>query len=245
MKLKIENLTKCYGGKVILDNINFEADSLKSLAIIGPSGGGKSTLLRIIAGLERPNTGSIWINGTKLEYKERVIREYRKSIGMVFQSYNLFPHLTAIENITLPMKVVHNKNQDIAENDAIGLLKKFQLFEHKDKKPHQLSGGQKQRIALARALALNSQFLLLDEPTSALDPELTNEVLDMMKELKSEEKQDLILVTHEMGFAKRACDETLFIVDGKIAEYGKSEDLFKRPKSDSLKRFLEKTFEWQ
>lgn len=245
MNLKIENLTKSYQGKVILDNINFEMDSLSSLAIIGPSGGGKSTLLRIIAGLEKPSSGSIWINGSKLEYKEKLIREYRKSIGMVFQSYNLFPHLTAIENITLPMKVVHNKKADMAENEALDLLQRFQLSEHKDKKTHQLSGGQKQRIALARALALDSDFLLLDEPTSALDPELTNEVLDMMRDLKNSEKQDLILVTHEMGFAQRACDETMFIVDGKIAEYGKSKDIFSKPKSNTLKKFLEKTFEWQ
>lgn len=244
MKLKIENLTKSYDEKIILNNIDIELNNLKSLAIIGPSGGGKSTLLRLLAGLEKPNSGKISIDDSHISFEENKLREYRKSIGMVFQSYNLFPHLSAIDNIVLPLTLVHGRTHDQAETQASKLLSRFQLEEHKHKKPHKLSGGQQQRIAIARALALDSKFLLLDEPTSALDPELTNEVLDMIKILQKENK-DLILVTHEMGFARQACDYTIFISNGKILEHGHSKELFKNPKTKELSNFLNTVLEWQ
>lgn len=244
MKLKLHNLSKSYDAKTILNEIDLELDNLSSLAIIGPSGGGKSTLLRLLAGLEKPDSGKIEINETNIDFDENKLRDYRKSIGMVFQSYNLFPHLSAIENIVLPMTIVHSKSKKEANKRATKLLTKFQLEEHKDKLPHKLSGGQQQRIAIARALAFDSKFLLLDEPTSALDPELTNEVLDMIKVLQKENKE-LILVTHEMGFARQACDYTIFISNGKILEHGKSEEIFNHPQTKELSNFLDTILEWQ
>ncbi len=244
MNLSIKNLCMEYDGKKVLSSIDIDIIDVHSIAIIGPSGGGKSTLLKIIAGLETPNEGSVSINGQHIIFKEKSLGEYRKSIGVVFQSYNLFPHMSAIENITLPLVQIHKLDRKTAVQRAESLLERFQLIEHSNKRPSQLSGGQQQRVAIARAIAIKSQFLLLDEPTSALDPELTSEVLDMIDELKSEYR-DLILVTHEMGFAKKACDYTVFIADGKVIEHGHSIDLFQNPKSDQLMSFLDKILEWQ
>ncbi|CDX02730.1 L-cystine import ATP-binding protein TcyC [bioreactor metagenome] len=244
MKLKISNLEKAFAGKTVLKDINIDLEHFRSLAIIGPSGGGKSTLLRMLAGLQRPDRGEIHINGERIDYSETLLHEYRKTIGVVFQSYNLFPHLTALDNITLPLTVVHKFSKEKAEIIALDLLDRFQLKVHMDKKPHQLSGGQQQRIAVARALSIESRFLLFDEPTSALDPELTSEVLDMIKELQEQDK-DLILVTHEMGFARQSCDYVLFIADGQIIEHGPSAKIFKEPQTLELKNFLNKILEWR
>lgn len=244
MKLKIDNLHKAFDGKVVLDGINLELENFHSLAIIGPSGGGKSTLLRIIAGLQKPDEGHISVNEKNIEFNEKFLKDYRKHIGVVFQSYNLFPHLTALKNIVLPLVEVHKIEKTKAEDIAKNLLKRFQLEEHGHKKPQELSGGQQQRVAVARALATDSKFLLFDEPTSALDPELTSEVLNMIKELDDQEK-DLILVTHEMGFARQSCDYTLFMANGKIIEHGKSDDIFLNPKTPELKNFLDKILEWR
>lgn len=243
MNLKIENLTKSYNGNVVLDNINIDIEDIHSLVIIGPSGGGKSTLLRIIAGLEKPDSGSITVNGNKLVFSEKYLNEYRKTVGMVFQSFNLFPHLTAIRNITLPLEEVHKYSKDESKKTAEELLSKFQLLEHGNKKPIQLSGGQKQRVAIARALAISPQYLLLDEPTSALDPDLTSEVLETIKKLR-EDKRDLMLVTHEMGFARQASDYMIFVAEGKILEQGNSKDIFTSPKTTQLKKFLNRILEW-
>lgn len=243
MNLKIENLTKSYNGNVVLDNINIDIEDIHSLVIIGPSGGGKSTLLRIIAGLEKPDSGSITVNGNKLVFSEKYLNEYRKTVGMVFQSFNLFPHLTAIRNITLPLEEVHKYSKDESKKTAGELLGKFQLLEHGNKKPIQLSGGQKQRVAIARALAISPQYLLLDEPTSALDPDLTSEVLETIKKLR-EDKRDLMLVTHEMGFARQASDYMIFVAEGKILEQGNSKDIFTSPKTTQLKKFLNRILEW-
>ncbi len=244
MKISIKNLSKSFDGKVVLNNLNVEVENFHSLAIIGPSGGGKSTLLRIIAGLQNPDQGEIYINDNKIIYDEKLLKEYRKTIGVVFQSYNLFPHLTAFENIVLPLVEVHKIKKAEAENITSTLLNRFQLSEHAYKKPLELSGGQQQRVAVARALATNSKFLLFDEPTSALDPELTSEVLDMIKELENQDK-DLLLVTHEMGFARQSCDYVLFMYNGQVIEQGKSEELFNNPKTPELKNFLNKVLEWR
>lgn len=244
MKLKIDNLHKSFLNKKVLKGLTINLKDFHSLAIIGPSGGGKSTLLRIIAGLQKPEDGEIFINDKKILFQEKSLKAYRKTIGVVFQSYNLFPHLTALKNIVLPLVEVHKIEPSEAESIALNLLKRFQLEEHCHKKPHELSGGQQQRVAVARALAINSSFLLFDEPTSALDPELTSEVLDMIKELEKQQK-DLVLVTHEMGFARQSCDYIIFMADGKIVEHGKSEDIFNNPQSEELKSFLNKILEWR
>ncbi|HHH84637.1 MAG TPA: amino acid ABC transporter ATP-binding protein, partial [Firmicutes bacterium] len=192
MKLDISRLTKIFDGKRVLSEISLHLKNIRSLVIIGPSGGGKSTLLRIIAGLLVPEEGEIIVNGKSIPTEEGALRDYRKTIGMVFQSYNLFPHLTAIENIMLPLIRVHGYEREEAHEHAMGLLERFQLSPHAVKKPALLSGGQKQRVAIARAVAISPSFLLFDEPTSALDPEFTSEVLDVIEELR-EEGKDLIL----------------------------------------------------
>jgi len=243
MKIKISNLKKIYGDQVILDNLELDIKDIHSLVIIGPSGGGKSTLLRILAGLEIPEEGTITINNKTLSFKEVDLHNYRKTIGMVFQAFNLFPHLSAIKNITLPLEKIHKIKAHEANSRAKTLFDKFKLTEHSHKYPSQLSGGQQQRIAITRAVALESQFLLLDEPTSALDPGLTSEVLDCILELKKE-KKDLILVTHEMGFAKNVADYILFIDKGKILEAGEANLLFDNPKTIELKEFLGKTLKY-
>ena len=243
MEIKISNLRKVYDGQVVLNNLEIHVKDVHSLVIIGPSGGGKSTLLRILAGLEIPEDGMITINNKILPTKESELHEYRKTIGMVFQAFNLFPHLSALANITLPLEKVHKIKKLEAESRARTLLERFQLGEHSHKFPSQLSGGQQQRVAIARAVALESQFLLLDEPTSALDPALTSEVLDSILELKRE-KKDLILVTHEMGFAKNVADYILFVGSGKILEFGRADEIFSNPKTPELTEFLGKTLKY-
>lgn len=240
MEINISNLKKTFGEQIVLDNLNLYIKDVHSIVIIGPSGGGKSTLLRILAGLEIPEGGIITINNKLLSKDEKELHNYRKTIGVVFQAFNLFPHLSAMKNITLPLEKVHNLNTQKAFTRAKTLLNKFKLGEHTHKYPSQLSGGQQQRVAIARAVALDSQFLLLDEPTSALDPALTSEVLDSILELKRERK-DLILVTHEMGFAKSVGDYIVFVDSGKVIESGKTVDIFNNPQTHQLKEFLSKT----
>jgi len=243
MEINISNLNKKYGDQVVLNNLELSIKDVHSLVIIGPSGGGKSTLLRILAGLEIPEDGDITINNKNLSFNEIDLHNYRKTIGVVFQAFNLFPHLSAINNITLPLEKVHKIKKSEANLRAKTLLDRFHLEEHSHKYPSQLSGGQQQRVAIARAVALNSQFLLLDEPTSALDPALTSEVLDSILELKKE-KKDLILVTHEMGFAKNVADYILFIDGGKVLESGEASSIFSNPQTPALKEFLGKTLKY-
>ena len=243
MEIKISKLKKSYNNQIVLNDLELDIKDVHSLVIIGPSGGGKSTLLRILAGLEKPEDGMITINNKVLPSKEIELIEYRKTIGVVFQAFNLFPHLSALTNITLPLEKVHKIDKVEANLRATTLLNKFQLEDHAHKYPSQLSGGQQQRVAIARAVALESQFLLLDEPTSALDPALTSEVLDSILELKKE-KKDLILVTHEMGFAKNVADYILFIDKGKVLESGKASSIFSNPKTPELKEFLSKTLKY-
>lgn len=243
MKLNIKNLTKIYGEQVVLDSLCLNLKDVHSLVIIGPSGGGKSTLLRILAGLEPPEEGSIKINSKEVSFEEKDLMEYRKGIGVVFQAFNLFPHLSAVENITLPLIKVHKLSEKEAKSRAFSLFEKFQLGEHVDKKPSQLSGGQQQRVAIIRAMALNAKFLLLDEPTSALDPALTSEVLDTILTLRKE-KKDMVLITHEMGFAKNVADHIIFVDQGKVLEQGPPDEILVNPKTSELKSFLGKTFKY-
>ncbi|MGL5624831.1 amino acid ABC transporter ATP-binding protein [Cetobacterium sp.] len=237
MEIKIEKLCKAFGEQIVLDEIELELSQIHSLVIIGPSGGGKSTLLRVLAGLESLDKGRIVLNGEVVPEKEESLHEYRKGIGVVFQAFNLFPHLTALKNILLPLEKVHRVNPVEAEKRALKLLKRFGLFEHKDKYPHQLSGGQQQRVAIVRAMALEPKVLLLDEPTSALDPALTKEILEAIKELRKD-KKDMILVTHEMEFAKGVADCIIFVSGGKIIEIGIPSEIFSNPKTEELKAFL-------
>lgn len=243
MEIKVENLVKRFGHNLILDNLELDLENVNTLVIIGPSGGGKSTFLRIVAGLEQFQKGEILINGEEIPKEEHELMEYRKKVGVVFQAYNLFPHLTALRNITLPLVKVHNIPEEEAEKKAVKLLKRYKLEGHMNKKPHQLSGGQQQRVAIVRALALDVNFFLLDEPTSALDPALTMETLEAIKELK-DLKKDLILVTHEMGFAKNVADYVIFIAEGKVIEGGTPKEIFENPKSDLLKEFLGKALHY-
>ncbi len=237
MKLKIWNLSKRFGDHTVLNKISLAVEDCRSLALIGPSGGGKSTLLRIIAGLETPDEGALELDDRKVNWAEKALRQYRLHIGVVFQAYNLFPHLTALRNITLPLEKVHRKSSAEARDLAMESLNRFRLADHAQKKPAALSGGQQQRIAIARAIAIKPRLLLFDEPTSALDPEMTAEVLDVIEELK-EEGRDFVLVTHEMGFARSVADKVAFLAGGELIECGTSQEVFDAPRSRAAKTFL-------
>lgn len=244
MRIKLTNLSKNFSeGRKILDNINFD-EEINSLAIIGPSGGGKSTLLKIIAGLLSQSSGELEIDGTIIGQTEDELINYRKSIGFIFQHDGLFKHMSVIENIVNPLVHVHGYEIDEAREIALMYLKRFGLEKEIDKFPHELSGGQQQRVSIARAISFKPKFLLFDEPTSALDPEYTVEVLDIINELK-EEGVNFIIVTHEMGFARHACEKVCFLYGGKILEYGESSKVFTNPSSVELKRFLGKLLEWE
>lgn len=237
MHLTLSQLTKSFAEHRVLDDLTADFGELRSLALIGPSGGGKSTLLRIIAGLEVPDSGELSLNGERVVFTETALREHRRHLGVVFQAFNLFPHLTALTNITLPLEKVHGLSPDEAEHIAREALRRFALADHAHKKPAELSGGQKQRVAIARAIAIKPRLLLFDEPTSALDPEMTAEVLDVIRELK-DEGRDFLLVTHEMGFARHVADRVAFLADGRIVEHAPSEQLFTTPESPACRDFL-------
>lgn len=239
MKLKVKNLYKSYD-KQVLKDVNIEIQDKSIVAIIGPSGGGKSTFLRLLSGIEEANDGTIIVNDTLIEKKN--IRDYHKKIGFVFQSHSLFPHLSVLKNITLILEKIHKVDRVEAEDKAKILLEKFGLIEHIDKKPKQLSGGQSQRVSIVRSLAIDPQILFFDEPTSSLDPILTYEVLDTIKKLK-EEKKDFIIVTHEIGFAREVADYILFIDKGNIIEHG-SKSILQNPESPELREFLSKVLSW-
>ncbi|MCL1828799.1 MAG: ATP-binding cassette domain-containing protein [Oscillospiraceae bacterium] len=240
MRLEIRNLRKDYNGATeVLKNINLY-DEITTIALIGSSGCGKSTLLRIIGGLIPATSGEVLLDGELAADNDK----YRKNIGFVFQTGGLFSHLSALDNIMLPLIKAHGFSEERAKFRADELLLRFGLESEAHKKPMQLSGGQKQRISIARAVAPKPKLLLLDEPTSALDPEFTTDVLDMIKEL-GEEKLSFIIATHEMGFALHACDKAAFLDNGEIAEYGRSKDVFKNPKTRKLSLFLSKLLEWK
>ena len=244
MHLTLNRLSKSFADRPVLDQLTADFGPLRSLALIGPSGGGKSTLLRIIAGLESPDTGSLTLNGLTLDFAdENQLRLHRRQLGVVFQSFNLFPHLTALANLMLPLEKVHGLSSSDAASLARASLKRFHLDDHAHKKPAQLSGGQKQRVAIARAIATKPQLLLFDEPTSALDPEMTAEVLELIEELKAD-GLNFILVTHEMGFARQVADHVAFLADGKIIEHAPAESLFTSPKTSQAQSFLSRILKY-
>jgi polar amino acid transport system ATP-binding protein len=237
LRLSIANLSKRFGAHVALDRLSLELESVHSLVLIGPSGGGKTTLLRILAGLQTPEAGEVQLDGAAMRFDEAALLRHRRTVGVVFQAFNLFPHLTALENITLPLEKVHGYSPAQAREVAMQLLTRFQLASHAAQKPGALSGGQRQRVAIARALAVKPRVLLFDEPTSALDPEMTAEVLDMIRELGAE-GQHLILVTHEMGFARVVADRVAFLAQGRVLECGSAEQVFNAPATDACRKFL-------
>jgi polar amino acid transport system ATP-binding protein len=243
MKLSIQNLRKSFGEQVVLANISLSLEKVHTLALIGPSGGGKSTLLRVIAGLERPDEGEVWLNDNEIVFQEKLLREHRRTVGTVFQSFNLFPHLTAFANVTLPLEKVHGYSSQNARESATEILERFQLMEHAHKQPAQLSGGQRQRIAIARAVAIKPKLLLFDEPTSALDPEMTGEVLDLIEELR-EEGRDFVLVTHQMGFAHRVADQIAILSQGRIVECGPPAQVLDQPQEEVTRQFLSRILKY-
>jgi polar amino acid transport system ATP-binding protein len=243
MNLRLNDISKSFDGHGVLAGVSLALDKVHTLALIGPSGGGKSTLLRIVAGLEFPTAGSVEINGQSVRFEEESLLQHRRTIGTVFQAFNLFPHLTALQNITLPLEKVHGHAPAAAENIARQLLARFRLENHAQKRPAALSGGQRQRIAIARAISIKPRLLLLDEPTSALDPEMTAEVLDVIQELR-EEGRDFILVTHEMGFARQVADHVALLVDGRIAEAGPPQQIFDQPTTTQTRDFLAKVLKY-
>lgn len=235
--IKIENLHKSFGDLEVLKGINNEIKHKEVVCVIGPSGSGKSTFLRCINLLEEVTSGRIFIDGVEITDSNVDVPKVRSQVGMVFQHFNLFPHKTVLENITLgPIKVL-KKSKEEAEKTAKDLLAKVGLSEKAQVYPNSLSGGQKQRVAICRALAMNPKVMLFDEPTSALDPELVGEVLSVMKEL-AKEGMTMIVVTHEMGFAREVADRVIFIDQGVIMEEGPPTEVFNHPKSERLKAFL-------
>ena len=237
MKLVLQNVSKDFGPQRVLDNLSLTLEKVHTLALIGPSGGGKSTLLRMLAGLEYPTSGTVLLNDAPIVYREEELLQHRRSIGTVFQSFNLFPHLTALANLTLPLEKAHGHSPAAAREIARQVLARYRLADHADKRPAELSGGQRQRIAIARAVAIKPRVLLFDEPTSALDPEMTGEVLDMIEELRAEGR-DFVLVTHEMGFARRVADQVALLAHGRIAELGPVAQIFEHPANPVTRDFL-------
>ncbi len=237
--ISVKQLTKYFGKNLVLDQISTTVEKGEVVAIIGPSGSGKSTFLRCLNLLETPTSGEIYINGQNILDRKTNITEIRKNIGMVFQHFHLFPHMTVLENIAYaPQKVKKIKKWEAVEK-ARQLLAKVGLSDKESAYPNQLSGGQKQRVAIARALAMEPEIMLFDEPTSALDPEMVKEVLDVMKDLVKT-GMTMLIVTHEMRFAREAADRILFLADGKIVEEGDPESFFTSPKTDRAKEFLSK-----
>ncbi|NSG31656.1 amino acid ABC transporter ATP-binding protein [Coprococcus comes] len=237
--IRVENLQKAFGDFHALNGITEEIHKGEVVVIIGPSGSGKSTFLRSLNLLEVPTGGHIYFEGVDITDAKVDIDKHRQKMGMVFQHFNLFPHKTILENITLaPIKLL-KKDKAEAEKEARELLKRVGLEEKADSYPSQLSGGQKQRIAIVRSLAMNPDVMLFDEPTSALDPEMVGEVLELMKQL-AQEGMTMVVVTHEMGFAREVADRVMFVDEGRVKEQGTPEEFFANPKDERLKEFLSK-----
>ncbi len=237
--IKVENLQKSFGDNEVLKGVNAEINKGDVMVVIGASGSGKSTFLRCLNLLEEPTGGSIIFDGTDITDKSVDINIHRQKMGMVFQQFNLFPHMTVLKNMTLaPMKLL-KKTKEEAESEAMKLLERVGLADRADSYPSQLSGGQKQRIAIVRALCMNPAVMLFDEPTSALDPEMVGEVLEVMKQL-AREGMTMVVVTHEMGFAREVATKVVFVDEGVIVEEAPPEEFFANPKSPRLKDFLSK-----
>ncbi len=237
--ITIKNLTKSFGDHLVLDNISEHIRPGEKVVVIGPSGSGKSTFLRCLNLMEEPTSGSIRFEGTELTDSKTDIDQVRRQMGMVFQHFNLFPNMTIRKNITLAPVRTKRMSQAEADELALQLLRRVGLEEKADSYPNQLSGGQKQRIAIVRAMAMNPKVMLFDEPTSALDPEMVGEVLDVMKELAAS-GMTMVVVTHEMGFAREVGSRILFMNEGKIVEQGTPTDIFEHPQNPRLQEFLSK-----
>lgn len=237
--IRIEHLYKRFGRVKALEDVSLSVKRGEVVVIIGPSGAGKSTLLRCINHLERPDSGTIVVDGIPVTDEKTNINKVRAEVGMVFQQFNLFPHLTALENITLAQRVVRKRSKEEAERIAMELLEKVGIPEKAHAYPAQLSGGQQQRVAIARALAMQPKIMLFDEPTSALDPEMIKEVLDVMLDL-AREGMTMVVVSHEMGFVKAAADRIVFMDEGRVVEEGTVEEIFNNPKEERTKLFLSK-----
>jgi len=237
-RVTVKKATKYFGRVKALENVSMEVKKGEVVLIIGPSGSGKSTLLRSINRLERLTSGEVWLDEEQLTHHQSDIRRIREEIGMVFQNFNLFPHLTAMSNITLGPVHVKGMKREEADTIAVDLLARVGLSEKAESYPDELSGGQQQRVAIARALAMSPKVMLFDEPTSALDPEMIKEVLDVMLGL-AKEGMTMLVVSHEMGFARAAADRVVFMDQGEIVEVGTPEELFASPSEERTKRFLE------
>ncbi len=237
--INVKNLHKKFGSLHVLQGIDVTIEKGEVVVVIGPSGSGKSTFLRCLNLLEQPTGGEIILEGINITDKNNDINKQRQKMGMVFQNFNLFPHLSIIDNITLGPVKLKNQTPEKAKENAMALLKRIGLEEKANNYPAQLSGGQKQRIAIVRALAMSPDVMLFDEPTSALDPEMVGEVLEVMKELAAE-GMTMVVVTHEMGFAKEVGTRVLFMDEGKIKEEATPNEIFTNPKDDRTKEFLSK-----
>ena len=235
--IAIKHLSKWFGTFCAVRDVSFSVAHRKTLVIIGPSGSGKSTVLRCINHLETPTSGEIWVDGLRVTHKNKTINAVRAEVGMVFQQFNLFPHLTVLDNIVLAQRVVRKRSAEEARQVARQQLERVGIPEKAEQYPGQLSGGQQQRVAIARALAMNPKIMLFDEPTSALDPEMIKEVLDVMQELALS-GMTMVVVTHEMGFARNAADEVIFMDAGSIVERNTPDGFFSHPQEERSKLFL-------
>ena len=235
--IQLENVDKFFGDFQALKNVNLSVKKGERIVVCGPSGSGKSTLIRCINRLEEHNSGRIVINGHELTSDVANIDAVRSEVGMVFQNFNLFPHLTIIKNLMLAPRLVRKASKSEAHDTAMKYLNRVKIPEQADKYPNQLSGGQQQRVAIARALCMNPEVMLFDEPTSALDPEMISEVLDVMTDL-ARDGMTMIVVTHEMGFARSVADNIVFMDEGEIVESNPPEEFFGNPKNERTKLFL-------
>ena len=235
--IQMQNVDKFFGKFQALKNINLEVQKGEKIVVCGPSGSGKSTMIRCINRLEKHNNGRIFIGGKELTDNEKDIDAVRREVGMVFQSFNLFPHMTVLRNLMLAPRLVRKNNKTEAKKIAMKYLERVKIPDQADKYPSQLSGGQQQRVAIARALCMSPEILLFDEPTSALDPEMINEVLEVMVDLASE-GMTMIVVSHEMGFARQVADRVIFMDEGQIVEQNEPEEFFDNPKNERTKLFL-------
>ncbi|HAE78868.1 amino acid ABC transporter ATP-binding protein [Morganella morganii] len=237
--ISLKNISKWYGQFRVLTDCSTDVKKGEVVVVCGPSGSGKSTLIKTVNGLEPVQEGEIFVNDIQVNNKRTDLAKLRSKVGMVFQHFELFPHLSIVENLTLAQVKVLGRSKTTAREKGLKLLERVGLSGHADKFPSQLSGGQQQRVAIARALCMDPVAMLFDEPTSALDPEMINEVLDVMVEL-AHEGMTMMVVTHEMGFARKVADRVIFMDEGKIIEDSKKEDFFANPKSDRAKDFLAK-----
>ncbi len=237
--IKVQGLVKEFSTTTALDNVNAEIQKGEVVAVIGPSGSGKSTFLRCLNLLEEPTNGHIFFEGSDITDPKNDINKLRQRMGMVFQQFNLFPHMTVMQNLTLAPMKLQGKTKQQAEEKAVELLKRVGLDDRADSYPNQLSGGQKQRIAIVRALCMEPDVMLFDEPTSALDPEMVGEVLEVMQDL-AKENMTMVVVTHEMGFAREVATRVIFMENGRIVEENEPKEFFDTPKSKRLQEFLEK-----